>query len=243
MVFGLFSKEKSLQRTIEKATNKLAQQPDRWAALEALRKDGSEEALLGLCKRFTVVSQKASEDEAEKAWVVEVLVGLGEAALPAVRRYLKQHSQLAFGLAVLDKIVAKEKALEVVDEILSSEEPGYTRDPERRLDIIKWLGEWKAATAADVLGRLAPYLRDHSEEVRYFAAEALAKHAMPEAVPHLVTALVNPEEEAGRFKRQLAEILAAHGAALGDQADAVRGALGGPATVGFAVRDGRVVAR
>ena len=33
MVFGLFSKDKALQRVVEKATNKLAQQPDRWGAL------------------------------------------------------------------------------------------------------------------------------------------------------------------------------------------------------------------
>ena len=51
MVFGLFSKEKSLQRTIERATNKLSQQADRWAALEKLREDGSDDALVGLCKR------------------------------------------------------------------------------------------------------------------------------------------------------------------------------------------------
>ncbi len=30
MVFGLFSKEKGLQRTIARATNKLSQQADRW---------------------------------------------------------------------------------------------------------------------------------------------------------------------------------------------------------------------
>src|SRR5688500_14302074 len=47
MVFGLFSKERSLQKTIEKATNKLAQQPDRWGALEKLRDDGSPDALYG----------------------------------------------------------------------------------------------------------------------------------------------------------------------------------------------------
>ena len=47
MVFGLFSKEKSLQRTIERATNKLAQQADRWGALEKLREDGTDEVMRG----------------------------------------------------------------------------------------------------------------------------------------------------------------------------------------------------
>jgi len=244
MVFGLFSKEKALQRTIERATNKLSQQPDRWGAMEALRKDGSEEALYGLCKRFTVVSHKGSEDEQEKQWVAEVLIGKGEVAFAPVRRFMKKHDQLGFALKVLGQIVSKERALEVVDEIIERETPGYTRDPERRLDVIKWLGEWSGVTAEDVVSRLVPYLKDHSEDVRYFAAEGIAHHGgISLAAPALIAALANPEEEAGRFKRRVAEILAEAKVPLGDQADAVRGSLAGPATTNFAVKDGQIVQR
>ena len=103
MVFGLFSKEKSLQKTIERALNKLAQQPDRWAALEKLREDGSDEALYGLCKRFAVTSMKGVEDEQEKSWVVDVLVEKGPAVLPPLARYMKSSEQLAFALKVLER--------------------------------------------------------------------------------------------------------------------------------------------
>lgn len=243
MVFGLFSKEKALQRQIEKATNKLAQQADRWSAMENLRKDGSEEALYGLCRRFSIVSQKSSEDEQEKQWVVDVLVEKGEIAIGPLRRYLKNNAQLAFALKVLGKIVPKERALQVTDELIESEPPGYTRDPERRLDLIKWLGEWPGATADDVVPRLVPYLKDHSEDVRYFAAEGIAHRDAPRAAAELIAALTNPEEEAGRFKRRVAEILAEHAVALGDRADAVRQALTGPATSAFTVKDGRIVQR
>ena len=242
MVFGLFSKEKSLQRTIAKATNKLAQQPDRWSAMERLRDEGSEEALYGLCRRFSIVSHKSSEDEQEKSWAVDALVAKGEVAIGPVRRYLKNHAQLAFALQVLGRIVPKERALQVIDELFESEPPGYTRDPERRLDLIKWLGEWSGATADDVFPRLLPYLKDHSEDVRYFAAEALAHRDLPRVAPALLDALVNPEEEAGRFKRLLAEQLAAAKHPLGDRADAAKQVLlASPATSQFTVKDGRVV--
>jgi hypothetical protein len=244
MVFGLFSKEKALQRTIGKATNKLAQQADRWAAMENLRKDGSEDALYGLCRRFAMVSMKSSEDEQEKQWVVDALVEKGEVAIGPVRRYLKNHAQLAFALQVLGKIVPKERALQVVDELIESEAPGYTRDPERRLDLIKWLGEWPGATAEDVVPRLVPYLKDHSEDVRFYAAEGLAHRDAARAAPELIEALVNPEEDAGRVKRRLAEILAEHRLPVGERADQVRAALGGvPATQAFTVTGGVVVAR
>ena len=127
MVFGLFSKEKALQKTIEKATNKLAQQPDRWGALEKLKDDGTEEALVGLCRRFAITSMKGVEDEAEKLWVVDTLVAKGSEALAPVVRYMKTAEQLAFPLRVLERIAPREKVIEVADQLFASEPPGYVR--------------------------------------------------------------------------------------------------------------------
>lgn len=243
MVFGLFSKEKGLQRTIDRALNKLAQQQDRWGALEALLKDGSDEALYGLCRRFSIVSNKSSEDEAEKAWVESALVGKGEQALPAVRRYLKNHAQLSYALKVLGQIVPRAQVLEVIDELFAAEPPGYARDPERKLDILRYLGEWSGGTDDDMAPRLIPYLKDHAEDVRYFAAEALAR-VSPELIGDaLIAALTNPEEEAGRFKRRLCELIIEKKLPLGDAADRVKGALTGPALQGFSVKNGQLVGR
>src|SRR3954462_7415992 len=111
MVFGLFSKEKSLQKTIERATNKLAQQPDRWGALEKLKEDGSEDALVGLCKRFSVTSQKATEDEQEKHWVLETLVAHGPAALAPLQRHLKNAEHLGFPLRAVERIADHDKII------------------------------------------------------------------------------------------------------------------------------------
>ena len=75
MVFGLFSKEKSLQKTIERATNKLAQQPDRWTALEKLKEDGQEaEALGNLEKQITQTEKQLAEARARQAGNVPLMV-------------------------------------------------------------------------------------------------------------------------------------------------------------------------
>ncbi len=103
MVFGLFSKEKGLQRTIARATNKLSQQADRWAALEKLREDGSDDALFGMCKRFGITSNNVVEDQQEKTWVVDALVAKGPAVLASLRRFMKSATQLAFPLQVLER--------------------------------------------------------------------------------------------------------------------------------------------
>jgi HEAT repeat protein len=243
MVFGLFSKEKALQRVIERAINKLAQQPDRWGALEALRKDGSEEAIYGLCKRFSIVSMKASEDEAEKAWTEETLVAMGPTAFAPIRRYLKQHAQLSYALKVLGQIVPRDKVLEVVDELFDDEPPGYTRDPERKLDLLRFLHEWSGGAHDDMAPRLIPYLKDHAEDVRYAAADGLSRLPGELFGDALIAALTNPEEEAGRFKRRLCEILIEKKVPLGAAADRVKAALTGPALQGFAVKNGQLVAK
>ena len=117
MVFGLFSKERALQKTIEKATNKLAQQQDRWGALERLREDGSEEALFGLTKRWGITSLKGVEDEQEKNWVVDVLIEKGPVTIGALRRYMKTADQLSYPLKVLERVAEglEQRDVDVVD--------------------------------------------------------------------------------------------------------------------------------
>lgn len=237
MVFGLFSKEKSLQRTIERATNKLAQQADRFPALERLLEDGSQDALFGLCRRFGVTSQKSVEDEQEKAWVVDALVGKGAVALPAVRRYIKSAEALAFPLKVLDRIAEPAAVLEVVDEVLAGEQPGYVRHPERRIDLLRWLANWKGTSSAEITRRLTPYLSDFDENVRFATIEGLSQHDLAEVGASLLSALLRPEEESGRIRRRLIEVLADKHVALGDRRDEVAALLTGPLSV-FAIEDG-----
>src|ERR1051325_6503671 len=191
MVFGLFSKEKALQRTIDKATNKLAQQADRWAALEKLKEDSSEEALVGMCRRFAITSLK--------------------------------------GVAPRDRI------LEVVDQLLASEPPGYVRMPDRRIDLLRWFAEWKPATDDELISRFTPYVTDFDENVRFSAIDGMATRDPAKIAPPLIAALVRPEEESGRIKRAIAEVLEKTKAPLGDQVAAVAGALTGPLGDAFKV--------
>lgn len=243
MVFGLFSKEKSLEKTIAKATNKLSQQVDRWAALEKLKEDGREDALFGLCKRFGITSTKGVEDEAEKNWVVDTLVAAGDKTLPPLVRYMKQAEQLAFPLRVLERIAPREKVLEVADQLFQSEPPGYVRMPEKRIDLIRWFAEWKPATDDEVVSRLSPYVSDFDENSRFAAIDGMAGRDPAKIGPPLIAALIRPEEESGRIKRTIVEVLEKSRAPLGDQADAVAAVLTGPLADDFKVEQGLVKKR
>jgi len=243
MVFGLFSKERALQKTIEKATNKLAQQPDRWSALEKLKDDGTENALLGLCKRFAITSTKGVEDEAEKLWVVDTLVDKGAGALAPVVRYMKTAEQLAFPLRVLERVASRDKVLEVADQLFASEVPGYVRMPERRIDLLRWFSEWKPATDDELVSRFTPYVTDFDENVRFVAIDGMATRDPAKIAPPLIAALLRPEEESGRIKRTIVEVLERSKAPLGDQAAAVAAALSGPLADDFKVDAGVIKKR
>ena len=238
MVFGLFSKEKSLAKTIERATNKLAQQADRWGALEKLKEDGSEDALVGLCKRWNVTSTKAIEDEQEKEWVVQTLVAHGPAAVPAVRKHLKGAEHLSFALRTLERIADHDTTLAVADELFAQETPGYVRMPERRIDLITWFREWKAGSDEEIVSRLAPYVTDFDENSRFMAIEGMGGKKPELIAPPLIEALLRPEEESGRIKRAVVEVLAKAKAPLGDKAKAVAEALSGPLASDFKVDGG-----
>ncbi len=208
MVFGLFSKEKKLKKMQKRVLNKLAQSPDRWAAMEYLREDGSDEALLTLFQRFAITSTKEIEDLQEKEWVVEVLSAKGTAVLPAMRTCMKNSLSIAYPLKILGNIAERDKLLEVIDELLADEDVGYTRDPAKRIQIIDWLADWRGVDDSEIVRRVAPYVVDFDENVRFAAANCIALHVCDDAAQPLVDALLRPEEESRRLKIRIAEILA-----------------------------------
>jgi HEAT repeat protein len=215
-VFG-FSKERGLRRAMDKVMNKHAQSVDRFAAMEKLGKDGSDDALYALTKRFSFKYDKTIEDQQEKQWVLDTLISKGEASLPAVRRYMKEAQTLHYPLIVVGRVASIKTALEIVDEVLASEPPGYTRDPERRTDLIAWLGECDDASNEEVTRRCIPYLADFDENVRYKAVDSIALKPHESAAGPLVDALVREEEESRRLRVRIGEVLAENQWDLGEK--------------------------
>ncbi len=215
-LFDRFSKEGREQSAVEKSSkrvlNKHAQSADRFAALEKLKEIGTDEALFGLVRRFSYNYDKTIEDEQEKEWVAATLGGMGGKALPALRKYITQAETLAYPLRVLENIATPEQVLETVDEILAREEPGYTRTPAKKLQVLGWLSEWKGAPPEEVVRRINPYLADFDEGVRFAAIDALAHLPAHESSrAPLLDALVRPEEESRRVKLRAAEVIARAG--------------------------------
>jgi hypothetical protein len=207
-LFDLLSKDKRDERArsknIKQAINKYAQSLDRMKALQALVDDGSDEALYGLMRRFGLMYDKTIEDEQEKEWVFESLVAKGRAALPAVKKYLFSAESISWPLRVLDKIAANaDEEVAIVEEVMARHEPGYERDPTKKMQLLSHLGALKQARSAELC---APYLNDMDEGVRFTAVEALVRQKN-EAVARepLLELFTSDAEESLRIRIKIAE--------------------------------------
>jgi HEAT repeat protein len=206
-ILDLFSKQGRADRSrasnIKGAVNKYAQSGDRLKALQALRDDGSAEALYGLLRRFGMMYDKTIEDEQEKEWVFEILVEKGEALIPSLKKYLVAAESISWPLRLLDKVANHEQELAVLQEILARHEPGYERDPTKKIQLLNHLAGFKDQRVSPLV---APYLQDMDEGVRYAAADALTRQG-DEAVASapLLERLASEAEDSLRVRLQIAD--------------------------------------
>ena len=140
--------ERAREKNAARVINKYAQSPDRMKAMQELRDDGSAEALYALMRRFGMMYDKTIEDEQEKEWAFEGLVEKGAAALPALKKYMISADSISWPLRLLDKVVdTKEGQIDVIAEVLERHEPGYERDPTKKIQLLTHLGGPQARAA------------------------------------------------------------------------------------------------
>jgi hypothetical protein len=206
-VFDLFSKDgrqlRARDKNVSRAVNKYAQSPDRLKALQSLRDDGSPEAIYGMLRRFGMMYDKTIEDEQEKDWVFETLVDKGASIIPSIKKYLFSADSISWPLRLLDRVAGKEEELDVLKAVLERHEPGYERDPTKKIQLLNHLAAIKDDRIPPLL---VPYLGDMDEGVRYAAVEALVRHKNEEVAREpLLQHFISDGEDSLRIRLQMAE--------------------------------------
>ena len=219
-LLDIFSKERTRERNAGRALNKYAQSPDRMKALQALASDGSPEALYAMLRRFGMLYDKTIDDEQEKEWVFETLVAKGGVVLDPLKKYLLSADSVSWPLRLLDKIVAtKDEVIDVIAYVMSRHEPGYERDPTKKIQLLNHLSGIKHARVAAMV---VPYLADMDEGVRYAAAEALLSQGDEAAASGpLLDLFCSDAEESKRLRIRIADGFAQVGWTVGDKRAAV----------------------
>ncbi len=219
-LLDIFSKERSRDRNAGRAINKFLQSPDRMKALMTLASDGSPEALYALLRRFGMMYDKTIDDEQEKEWVFETLVSKGGVVLEPLKKYLLAADSISWPLRLLDKIVAtKDEVIDVVALVMARHEPGYERDPTKKIQLLNHLAGIKNPR---VPALVSPYLADMDEGVRYAAVEALLRQEDEAAAREpLLDLFTSDKEESKRLRIRVADGFAQFGWPLGDRRAAV----------------------
>ncbi len=206
---SFFSREGRKARGVSKlgrvVLNPKAAGEDRWQALLDLAKDKSPEAIHALLTRFTYTTEVGTRsrvtDEQEKTLVYDLLTEMDELPMPEVRKFLlseegppgaPKHS-ISFALRILNRISPDPDTVwEAVNEIIEVNEPGYERDPSRKIELLTFLGEWD--TDSRVSDAVLGYLDDADEGVRFQTTEALLRQGHESCKETLLSILKEQDE-------------------------------------------------
>lgn len=206
---SFFSKEGRQSRQIGRwartVANPKAAGEDRWAAMLDLAKEGSPESIMALLMRYTYTAEVGTRsrvtDEQEKNLVHDLVTELGELALGPVKEFLlselgppgQPKQSISFGLRILDAIApSSDAAWAVLLEVIEANEPGYERDPNRKIELLTFLGEWERRP--EITEAILPYLEDADDGVRFHTAEALLRQGQEACKEPLLTVLREEDE-------------------------------------------------
>ena len=163
--FGPMS-EKRIGRSVKLAMNAFAQPDVRVRELEKLLDDGSDDAIKGALKRFSVNASGTIADEEEKKWLEdEVVEKCGDSALLPLEHYIRSEKQLTYALRAYRRLTPEAASLDFFISALEGHGPDAYKQADAKLQLILQLSEY--IDNSTVLTTLAPFLMDHSDDVRW----------------------------------------------------------------------------
>ncbi|MFO7563669.1 MAG: HEAT repeat domain-containing protein [Enhygromyxa sp.] len=242
MLFGAGRGKTRVEKLTRRVINQYAQSPDRYAAMEDLFKlaasswdkaeklpEGSperaalerqsDEAYVGLLRRFTVNSSKSIDDEEEKGWLYRRLTAVGKPVLGPIKTFSRDAEGIAWALRIVEDVANEDEEWEILEALLEVHPPVYERDSSAKLQMLTHLKEIEDERVREILIR---YLADPDENIRYFCIEALIDNAEEQAKAALVGHLDSPEEDSVRLRTRILDGLADLGWDLSEHAAMVR---------------------
>ncbi len=183
-ILDFFSKSKGLsegafRKHADRVANKRAQSADRYESILALKDEKSAPGVEALLKRFTYYIDPSITDQDEKDVVFNGIVEAGPIALEPIRKFLRENDALSWAVKVLDRMLPEDQVISELLDVASTIDIEYTRDPDKKVQLLSTLEERHDVRIADATLR---FLDDVSEPVRFAAiATITAQHEVPDA--------------------------------------------------------------
>lgn len=189
-MFGGGSKVEKLQKA---ATQKFGPPENRQKALNQLAELDSAEAIAALLRRFTIAVDPSITDREEKEFTQHAVVEKGVKALEPLKAFImSSETGVAWALKCLASVVTPADVAQVCIETLQKLGNDYTRDPEKKVVLLRQLAELDDAR----IGPAAlPFIEDPADDVKISAAQLVAKAKVPEGRVALLEGLVRDHDK------------------------------------------------
>jgi hypothetical protein len=204
------------KRHIKRLSNLNAQKEERAASAHWLAENGTEEAILGMLKRFEMTYEHRMKDTEEKELVYNLLLGMGARVAQPVRQWVRTNQNFAIPLRLIDHFEGKEAVVEVLLEMLGREVDPFKTEKKRQ--ILIRLAEYRDPR---IIERVPACLEDFDGEIRYAAAETLIAQETDEVRESLAAALSNRQEESNRLRVRIATAFQQRNWSLAEHTDAI----------------------
>lgn len=203
-IFGGGTPAEKAQRLKPKATQKYGDPATRQKALQQLSELRHPDALPVLMQRFQFNVDPQTTDAQEKQHVFDAICELKEDAAPGVQQFLKSNdSASSWALRILSAVLPEPQVLDVVTDELKRLGTEYTRDPEKKEVLLRFL---EGKTHERVGPTIVPFLHDMSDDVKMAALKTLAAVKYEPAKDELLQLLVG-EETARRVQTAAVQTL------------------------------------
>lgn len=206
-IFGKKSPEDIAKKHAARIADKRAYGPDRWESIRTVSELAHPEAAKVLLSRFTFRTEPSITDQEEKDLAFRGVVSAGEAAVPHILEFLATAESATWPVKMLAAILPPERVAKELTTILDGMEPSYTKDPQRKLQLLMELETYKSAGAVASASR---FLEDPNEGVRFHAVQGLGAQDDIESTYPALHALYDTEESA-RVRAVILDAFIAHG--------------------------------
>ena len=193
-------REKRIKANIELIRRDKVNKDERMAAIEFFCEfEEVETSIPALLKRFDFSADNGIVDTREKEKALAGVIGQGEKAVPLIKEHLKNTSRIAWPLKALDKLITESEVAKTLTDCLNFGEVSFDHAAvDKNYDLLCYLADYKLTGYS---AKLAHFLDDHDERVRFAAAELLVLQEDDE-VPSLLQKFTFDESEENRRLRQ-----------------------------------------
>jgi HEAT repeat protein len=207
-LFDYFSPAGKMKRLGKRLTERYGPPETRQKAIVTLSEMGTPEALAMLLLRFTITSEPRITDAEEKEDVFRRIVDAEESSIAPLKEFVRRQESVSWALRALAELLTPPEVVGIVVGELEHLGNEYTREPDKKVQLITWLAEHRPDDLDARVGpALIPFLADRSDDVKLAAARTLAPLKLEAAREPMLQALVEGDQGA-RVRRVLMDALA-----------------------------------